>query len=148
MLDRQYPATHSALSGHWRYPCFNENWKRSKAQHATIGLIPSLNAILWVISGIRLTRPCLGHLRWAGITCRTPWQGLCRGLQLLQKSFITPRDGACSRTAACRARPRTFQAMLRPIGSGRYERPENSRAIHTMRSVSRHGPSAPFGAVE
>ena len=30
MLDRQYPATPSALSGHWRYPCFNENWKRSK----------------------------------------------------------------------------------------------------------------------
>ena len=29
MLDRQYPATPSALSGHWRYPCFNENWKRS-----------------------------------------------------------------------------------------------------------------------
>ena len=30
MLDRQYPATPSALSGHWRYPCFNENWKRSR----------------------------------------------------------------------------------------------------------------------
>ena len=30
MLDRQYPATPSALSGHWRDPCFNENWKRSK----------------------------------------------------------------------------------------------------------------------
>ena len=30
MLDRQYPATPSALSGHWRYPCFNKNWKRSK----------------------------------------------------------------------------------------------------------------------
>ena len=29
MLDRQYPATPSALSGHWRYPCCNENWKRS-----------------------------------------------------------------------------------------------------------------------
>ena len=29
MLDRQYPATPSALSGHWRSPCFNENWKRS-----------------------------------------------------------------------------------------------------------------------
>ena len=32
MLDRQYPATPSALSGHWRYPCFNENWKRSKVK--------------------------------------------------------------------------------------------------------------------
>ena len=31
MLDRQYPATPLALSGHWRYPCFNENWKRSRA---------------------------------------------------------------------------------------------------------------------
>ena len=30
MLDHQYPATPSALSGHWRYPCFNENWKRSR----------------------------------------------------------------------------------------------------------------------
>ena len=34
MLDRQYPATPSALSGHWRHPCFNENWKRSnRATH-------------------------------------------------------------------------------------------------------------------
>ena len=32
MLDRQYPATPSALSGHWRYPCFNENWKRSSGR--------------------------------------------------------------------------------------------------------------------
>ena len=31
MLDRQYPATPSALSGHWRYPCFNKNWKRSSS---------------------------------------------------------------------------------------------------------------------
>ena len=30
MLERQYPDTPSALSGHWRYPCFNENWKRSR----------------------------------------------------------------------------------------------------------------------
>ena len=30
MLDRQYPATPSALSGHWRYPCCTENWKRYK----------------------------------------------------------------------------------------------------------------------
>ena len=34
MLDRQYPATPSALSGHWRYPCFNENWKRSSVQES------------------------------------------------------------------------------------------------------------------
>ena len=34
MLDRQYPATPSALSGHWRHPCFNENWKRSNSSKA------------------------------------------------------------------------------------------------------------------
>ena len=49
MLDRQYPATPSALSGHWRYPCFNENGKRSKAQcekpnHPTLPDIKDFNA--------------------------------------------------------------------------------------------------------
>ena len=36
MLDRQYPSTPSALSGHWRYPCCNENWKHSNALKSLI----------------------------------------------------------------------------------------------------------------